>query len=182
MNDDSRPLLPEPPHDPRAFLERPEPEPVKPNWWPLAGAVVVLVVLLFAIKAGIMDAPATPRNATPSPIITAPSDEVVQTELERQLEVFQTQGGQAANARLQSYRAGLRSAGCDVEFGIYPSNPVMLLETPEQAAAQADSFVGQQVVAEKEKGNTVGSGFVTLLREDGQVSGYGWAYLLVTCP
>jgi hypothetical protein len=166
----------------------PEPEPFtnrKPERVGSPRAAVVaglaIVALIFAAVGSFVwlsepsgkKVVATSPSPTAGPNIVAPSDEVVQEELEQQLKLYQEGGEQAADARLASYRRGLGSAGCKVGLAHGAG-----FDTTKEAAAAALAYITQARTVLTEGGATFGAGAVTAATD----TGVQYFVIFVVCP
>lgn len=179
MNDDSRPKLPEPPagRDPNAEPEpQAPPPPHKANYLPLVALVVALVAILF-VGGRFLSVPAVVSSPSPSvdppSRIVAPSDEVVLKELQAQLALFQSQGAEAANARLSSYRQGVMTAGCRVGLG-HGVN----FSSLDKALEAGLRYVEAARRAFERQGASYGGAAVAIEAKEG----FDYYVIFVTCP
>jgi hypothetical protein len=177
--------------DPPAPREEPEPftNPARAVRGALSASILaglVLVALAGLLAVGFLWLePAADDTAErpPSPVAepehrplrsVAPSDEVVQTELEAQLNIFLTEGGEAANRRLDSYRQGVTSAGCKLGLGHgegFGSKP----DAKNRGVAYAAAARG----ALTKDGSTFGAGVAAAQMKAGT---FDYFVIFVVCP
>lgn len=169
--------LPAPPPEKNGPFQQPREEKRPSRFGPIAlfvGFLVVAAIVGAYLFGGEAPAVVPPSEPSPQVTITAPSDEVVLTELTAQLKVFRSQGGEAANARLSSYRQGVLTAGCKVGL----SHGTNFTDRAE-ARARGAAYIEAARVALEKQGASFGGAAVVDKTEEGD-----WDYyaLFVTCP